>query len=36
MEGVEAVFIDKDHGAHVSDGLKDDFRLTNKEYHLAE
>lgn len=36
MEGVEAVFIDKDHGVHVSDDLKDDFRLTNKEYHLAE
>lgn len=36
LEGVEAVFIDKEHGVHVSDGLKEDFELTNEEYHLAE
>lgn len=36
LEGVEAVFIDKDHGVHLSDGLKDKFELTNKEYHLAD
>lgn len=36
LEGVEAVFIDKDHGVHLSDGLKDHFALTNEEYHLAD
>ncbi|MBY5035537.1 FAD:protein FMN transferase [Streptococcus gallolyticus] len=36
LDGVEAVFIDKDHGVHLSQGLKDTFQLTNKEYHLAE
>lgn len=36
LEGMEAVFIDKDHGVHLSDGLKDHFALTNEEYHLAD
>lgn len=36
QEGVEAVFIDKDHGVHLSEGLKEHFELTNEEYHLAE
>lgn len=35
LEGVEAVFIDKDHGVYLSDGLKDSFELSNEEYHLA-
>lgn len=35
LDGVEAVFIDKDHGVHVSDGLKDTFKLSNEEYHLV-
>ena len=35
MDGVEAVFIDKEHGVHLSDGLKDSFELTNEEYHLV-
>lgn len=35
LEGVEAVFIDKDHGVHVSEGLKDQFELSNEEYHLV-
>lgn len=35
QEGVEAVFIDKDQGVHVSDGLKDSFELSNEEYHLV-
>lgn len=35
LEGVEAVFMDKDHGVHVSDGLKNTFELSNEEYHLA-
>lgn len=34
LEDVEAVFIDKDHGVHLSDGLKDSFVLSNEEYHL--
>ncbi|HFR3747146.1 TPA: FAD:protein FMN transferase [Streptococcus suis] len=36
QEGVEAVFIDKDQGVHVSDGLKDSFELSNEEYHLVD
>ena len=36
LENVEAVFIDKEHGVHVSDGLKERFVLTNEEYHLAD
>lgn len=35
LDGVEAVFIDKEHGVHLSEGLKDAFVLTNEEYHLA-
>lgn len=35
LEGVEAVFIDQDRGVHISDGLKDQFELSHKEYHLA-
>lgn len=35
LEGVEAVFIDKDHGVYLSDDLKDSFELSNEEYHLA-
>ncbi|MCU9533651.1 FAD:protein FMN transferase [Streptococcus sp. CSL10205-OR2] len=35
-EGVEAVFIDKDHGIHLSNGLKDSFELTHGDYHIAE
>lgn len=35
LEDVEAVFIDKDRGVHVSDGLKESFELSNEEYHLA-
>lgn len=36
LDGVEAVFIDKDHGVHLSRGLRDQFELTNEEYHLAD
>lgn len=36
LEGVEAVFIDKNHGVHLSEGLKNKFELTNKEYHLEK
>lgn len=35
LEGVEAVFIDKDRGVHLSQGLRDRFELTNEEYHLV-
>ncbi len=35
MDGVEAVFIDKKQGVHLSDGLKERFTLSNKEYRLA-
>ncbi|GAA0053801.1 UNVERIFIED_CONTAM: FAD:protein FMN transferase [Streptococcus canis] len=34
MNHVEAVFIDKTKGVHLSKGLKDKFTLTNKEYHI--
>lgn len=36
IEGLEAVFVDKDHGVHLTSGLKDTFELTNEEYHLAD
>lgn len=36
IDGLEAVFIDKDHGVHLTSGLKDSFELTNEEYHLDE
>ncbi|WP_028125669.1 FAD:protein FMN transferase [Eremococcus coleocola] len=36
LDGVEAVFIDKDHGLHLSEGLKDSFELTNEEYHIVK
>lgn len=35
MAGVEAVFIDKENGIHISKGLKDNFTLRNEEYHLV-
>lgn len=34
-EGVEAIFIDKDGGIYLSDGLKGKFELRNEAYHLA-
>lgn len=36
LDDVEAVFIDKDHGVHLTEGLKDSFEITNGDYHLAE
>lgn len=36
QEGVEAVFIDKERGVHLSEGLKSRFELSNEEYHLVE
>ncbi|MBF0787591.1 MULTISPECIES: FAD:protein FMN transferase [unclassified Streptococcus] len=35
LQDVEAVFIDKDRGIHLSKGLKDRFEWSNKEYHLV-
>lgn len=35
IDGVEAVFIDREQGVHLSDGLKESFELTNEEYHLV-
>ncbi|MBS4462598.1 FAD:protein FMN transferase [Aerococcaceae bacterium zg-B36] len=35
LDGVEAVFIDKNHGVHITSGLKDSFVMKNKEYHLV-
>ncbi|MER0122785.1 FAD:protein FMN transferase [Streptococcus sp. ZJ93] len=35
LDDVEAIFIDKDRGVHVSKGLKERFELNNKEYHLV-
>lgn len=35
-EGVEAVFIDKDKGVHLSQGLLDRFELRNEEYYLVD
>jgi len=36
IEGLEAVFVDKDHGVHLTSGLKDTFELINEEYHLVD
>ena len=36
IDGLEAVFVDKDHGVHLTSGLKDSFKLTNEEYYLDE
>ena len=36
IDGLEAVFIDKNHGVHLTSGIKDTFELTNEEYHLNE
>ncbi|MEQ9764011.1 FAD:protein FMN transferase [Streptococcus jiangjianxini] len=35
MDGVEAVFIDKENGIHSSNGLKDKLTLRNEDYHLV-
>ncbi|UUX33951.1 FAD:protein FMN transferase [Fundicoccus culcitae] len=35
-DGIEAVFIDKDKGVHLTSGLKDTFELTNEEYHIVD
>lgn len=35
-EDVEAVFITKNQDIYVSDGLKDNFELTDESYHLVE
>lgn len=35
LDGYEVVYIDKDKGVHLSDGLKESFQLTNKEYHIV-
>lgn len=36
IDGLEAVFVDKNHGVYLTSGLKDSFKLTNEEYHLDE
>lgn len=36
LEDVEAVFVDKDRGVHLSKGLKNRFELSNEEYHLVK
>ncbi len=33
--GFEALFVDKNNGVTISSGLKDNFRLTNPNFHLA-
>lgn len=35
LDGVEAVFIDKEHHVYLSSGLKDTFELTNEEYQIV-
>lgn len=35
-EDVQAIFITKDQKVYVSDGLKDNFKLTNEDYTLVE
>lgn len=35
-EGFEVVYIDKDHGVHLSEGIKDSFELLNESYHIVE
>lgn len=34
QEGVEAVFIDKNHKVFLSNGLKETFKLTNEDYEI--
>lgn len=34
LYGAEGIFIDKDHGITVTDGLKDRFHLVSENYHL--
>ncbi|MBF0777991.1 FAD:protein FMN transferase [Streptococcus cuniculi] len=36
LEDVEAVFVDKERGVHLSKGLKNRFELSNEEYHLVK
>ncbi|SDB05136.1 thiamine biosynthesis lipoprotein [Streptococcus henryi] len=36
LDNVEAVFIDKDKGLHISSGLKEKFELKNEDYHIVE
>lgn len=36
LEGVEAVFIDKEHQVYLTSGLKETFKLTNEEYKIVE
>lgn len=36
QEDLEAVFIDKDKGIYLSDGLKKTFELVDKTYHIVE
>lgn len=36
IDGLEAVFVDKDHGVYLTSGLKDTFVLTNEGYYLNE
>ncbi|MGT2950395.1 thiamine biosynthesis protein ApbE [Streptococcus cuniculi] len=36
LEDVEAVFVDKGRGVHLSKGLKNRFELSNEEYHLVK
>lgn len=33
---IEAVYIDKAHGIHLSQGLEDSFEISNEEYHLVK
>ncbi|MGT2772183.1 FAD:protein FMN transferase [Streptococcus marimammalium] len=36
IEGVEAIFIDKNHGIHLSNGLKESFELTHGDYYIEK
>lgn len=36
LDGFEVVYIDKDKGVHLSNGIKESFQLTNDQYHIVE
>jgi thiamine biosynthesis lipoprotein len=36
LDGVEAVFITKEHEIYMSDGIKDSFKLTSAEYTVVD
>lgn len=36
MDGFEVVYVDKDHGVHLSNGIKESFQLLDDNYHIVD